>query len=497
MNKHPLLFLLLFLSLLIGQGLQSQEINAVVKDSLTQEVIPYASVYLSSGKGVIGNEEGRFRLQLKNPSDKDSLSISCLGYQTNYYLVSQFKDSIVWLSPKAIALNTVILSNNPRSAEDIIKEIKKDIPLKYELGLTRKKLFFRTSGTQEFNTLKATLKKSSIDEFDQTFWDSTLQKVPRKNDWYIEVLGTLYGGQKKENQKLDIEKALELEDKKTSAIFKNIEKAFDTILKQNVKADSYFKVRLGIISKKLDGVDFNPSEKDTLSPEEKKDKEEQDFLNWQKSSITSILNSIFDEDKLNFNILKKSSQYHFEQVDFTFYGETPVYVLRFSPISRGKFTGKLYVDADQMTMIRMEYKNTQPLRDFDLFGLFFKYHHKEVVIQFTKINSGKYSPQYLEISNGYKMGADRSFTLLEKNKHVRGRKKQNELKMALNLQQDQFEKFQMVIFETLPLTQQAYDAVEEKALVVPVNLTQYDPTFWKGHTIIEPNQAIKNFKVSE
>ena len=69
MNKHPLLFLLLFLSLLIGQGLQSQEINAVVKDSLTQEVIPYASVYLSSGKGVIGNEEGRFRLQLKNPSD--------------------------------------------------------------------------------------------------------------------------------------------------------------------------------------------------------------------------------------------------------------------------------------------------------------------------------------------------------------------------------------------------------------------------------------------
>ncbi|MDA7711022.1 hypothetical protein N8873_03050 [Flavobacteriaceae bacterium] len=171
--------------------------------------------------------------------------------------------------------------------------------------------------------------------------------------------------------------------------------------------------------------------------------------------------------------------------------------MRFSPISRGKFTGKLYVDADQMTMIRMEYKNTRPLRDFDLFGLFFKYHQKEVVIQFTKINSGKYSPQYLEISNGYKMEADRSFTLLEKNKHVRGRKKQNELKMALNLQQDQFEKFQMVIFETLPLTQQAYDAVDEKALVVPVNLTQYDPTFWKGHTIIEPNQAIKNFKVSE
>jgi hypothetical protein len=33
--------------------------------------------------------------------------------------------------------------------------------------------------------------------------------------------------------------------------------------------------------------------------------------------------------------------------------------------------------------------------------------------------------------------------------------------------------------------------------VLPVNLTEYDPNFWEGYSIIEPNKAIKAFKVVE
>ncbi|MDB3967989.1 hypothetical protein N9392_01595, partial [Flavobacteriaceae bacterium] len=276
--------------------LRSQEISATIKDSLTKEVISFANIYLSSGKGILSNEEGVFRIQLNDQiSSKDSLSISCMGYKTVVYPVSKFKDSIIFLPSKTIALGSIILSNKNLSAEDIIKEVKKNIAEKYELDLTHKKIFFRESGSQEFKKLRVKVKKSSIKEFNQAFWDSTLLKIPRKNEWHTEVSGSLYGDFSKDNQKLEIDRALELEDKKTTAIFNNIETAFDTILKQNIKKDSYFKLRMGLISTKLEDVELNSSEKDTLTPNEKLVKEKESFSKRRKRIITNIISVLFEK----------------------------------------------------------------------------------------------------------------------------------------------------------------------------------------------------------
>ena len=65
-------------------------------------------------------------------------------------------------------------------------------------------------------------------------------KVPRENNWYFEFIGNLYGNYNKEKQKLELLKALNLQDKGKTEIFKNIEKLFDTILKDNVKTNSFF-----------------------------------------------------------------------------------------------------------------------------------------------------------------------------------------------------------------------------------------------------------------
>ena len=42
-----------------------------------------------------------------------------------------------------------------------------------------------------------------------------------------------------------------------------------------------------------------------------------------------------------------------------------------------------------------------------------------------------------------------------------------------------------------------FDAFVEKPNVLPENLPVYDPTFWDGYSIIEPNRAIKSFKIRE
>jgi hypothetical protein len=127
----------------------------------------------------------------------------------------------------------------------------------------------------------------------------------------------------------------------------------------------------------------------------------------------------------------------------------------------------------------------------------FKHYMKEVVLQFKKMNSGKYTLQFFELSDGYETGVDRAFTIVEKNKVVKGRNKQNELKMDLNVQTVQTQKYQGVIFETEKISQEEFDGFKENPSILPVNLTKFDPNFWQGHTIIEPNQSIKDFKADK
>ena len=46
---------------------------------------------------------------------------------------------------------------------------------------------------------------------------------------------------------------------------------------------------------------------------------------------------------------------------------------------------------------------------------------------FDKDENGTYSPRFIELLDGSYMGFDRPVKVIEKNKNVRGRRKQNEL----------------------------------------------------------------------
>jgi hypothetical protein len=497
MRKTFYSFLVSFLLFINNFG-YSQELSAVVLDSLNQNPIPFASIYLKSGSGAVSNEEGRFQLHYKDEEViKDSLFISCMGYKTLKLSLDQLQDSTFYLPPKAIALKSVILSNKQLSAKEIVKVIQEAIPQKYELGLTEKKVFFRETGNSKFEKLNLNIKKTTIEEFNQVFWDSILTKIPKTNQWYQEFVGTLYGDYTKGNQKMELDKALDLEDKEKSDIFKSTEKLFDNIIKENVKSTSYFKVRSGIIGAKLETDEINSAKQDSLSTEEKELHRKKDFLSWKKNKFTNLLKNLFKENELNISILNKASKYNFSVNNLTFFGDTPVYILDFSPKKNADFAGRLYVDADRLALIRLEYKNIQNITDFSMLGVSYLEDLKEVIVQFKKGFNGKYSTEYLEFNSGFKGGFERPFVITEKNKVVRGRNKQNYLKMDLDIATRQYQKYQLVIFETTPISQEAFDAIKEEPKVLPVNLTEYDPNFWEGYSIIEPNKAIKAFKVVE
>ena len=190
-----------------------QEIKVTLVDSLTKDPIPYATVLSNFNENTISNEEGDFRLIKSTPFTlQDSLFISCMGYKNRNLRADLVQDSLLYLAPKEIELNAVILTQNNLTAEEIIKKAQENIAAKYNLDLSEKTFFMRESFYQKYLKREMKVKRSSIKEFNQQFWDSLFKTIPVEDAWHTESYGKLYGDWSKENQKLRLDRAVELAD---------------------------------------------------------------------------------------------------------------------------------------------------------------------------------------------------------------------------------------------------------------------------------------------
>ena len=54
-------------------------------------------------------------------------------------------------------------------------------------------------------------------------------------------------------------------------------------------------------------------------------------------------------------------------------------------------------------------------------------------------------------------------------------------------------KNEVIIFESESISQATFDAFTENNAISPMYMPKYDPEFWKGYAIMEPNTAIKEF----
>jgi hypothetical protein len=504
MKQNFFLFIFLIFSVFTIQAQQS--ISAKLIDSISQTPIPYATIEFNEKSGVISNEHGKFQIYInKSITSKDSLFIRCLGFETKRIAAQKFTDSIIILSPKSIELKEVMVSNKNYTIEEIIEKVKENIATNYDFEFTKSKLFYRESYFT--NILKNDVKviKSSIPEFNQKFIDSILFLMPKNTDDYTEILGNLYGKTgDDELQKLDIIKASHLYDKSKEITFEGFEEKFNTILKKYVKRDSYFKIKSGIFGTKedIDSSFFdNPKAKQTealLEQEKKKELEKkQNFLKFRKHTIAGLENHsfIFEDTKLNF--LEKHSKYNFELLDYIFLNDEFVYKVKFTPKRSADFKGIIYINTDDFAIVRLDYHNVKALKKFNLFGLSFTHHLQKGTLIYSKNTSNKYALKYADIEQGSKFGVKRPLKIIEKNKHVKGRRKQNELSTKIHFIISNTTKKELVVFENESILEETYNAFKEKADVEATYLPKYDPEFWKGYNVIEPNQAIKNFKSIE
>ncbi|WP_248724116.1 carboxypeptidase-like regulatory domain-containing protein [Seonamhaeicola sp. ML3] len=488
-----------------------QSISAKITDSTTRKPIPFATISYGKKSGVISNSNGDFQMYLKNlPSKEDSLSISCLGYNTKQIPALHFRDSIILLSPKSIELDEVLVSNKNYSAEEIIEKAHENLSANYHFNYNKSKLFYRESYFNHITKNSIKVKESTIPEFNQQFMDSIMAIMPKEADDYTELLGTLYTKTNpEEKHKLDIIKASHLYDKKKEVSFDGLEERFNTIFRKHVKRDSYFKIKSGIFGTKedidsslFDSADAKKEkEKTDAFVEEQRKKEEKrkkNFLKHRKNTIARLEKSSFIFEDSHLNFLDKPNKYKFEILDYMFLNGDFVYKISYEPKRSADYKGTLYISTDNFAIVRVDFQNVKALKNFKLLGISYQEKlHKGTFIYAKNEETNIYTLKYAESETGNDFGIKRPLKVIEKNKNVRGRRKQNELSTDLHFVMSNVTKKELVVFESSATTSNDYDAFQEKPNVIPTYLPAYDPTFWEGYNVIEPNQAIRDFKSIE
>ncbi len=493
--------------LLFSVAINAQKVSSKLIDSISKEPVPYANIIFKTS-GTISNEEGKFTFLFgKNAKPTDTLMISCIGYETIKRPLTQFTDSVIFMAPKTNELREVILTNKNYTAKEIIEKVRENIAKNYNFDLTKKRLFFRESSHQNFVKTDYKLKKSSIKEFNKAFLDSVLRSVPKNNSYYTEVLCDLYGNFTREKQKIDMIKASELYDKNNEIGLEAFEDKFERIINDNVKPDSYFKIKSGIFSQKIKPEDLQGKKVDSTDAEALKKKIEDqkkreaerksNFSKYRKTTLASMMQDLFFQEKTKLNFIRKSNKYNFEIADLAYVGNDAAYVIKFAPKGGADYKGTLYVNMEDFAILRADYENVKLVKNFKLLGISFSIFRSKGKMIFAKDATDLYSLQYLEKEDASRFGIKRPLKIVEKNKNVKGRRKQNELSVKLNMAMTNSEKFEVVVFNTDAVSSTTFESFKEKNTVTATYMPAYNPEFWKGYNIIEPNQAIKDYTVIE
>jgi hypothetical protein len=491
MNKKPTLLLLFTFFVFTIYNTSAQNLSANVLDSITQQPIPYATVQLKE-KGVITNEEGNFNFILNETiQESDSLIISSMGYETLAKPISEFTSTKILLRPKAIELREVIVSNKNYTADEIIDFVVDNLDKNYKTDLSKKRLFHRSSNFDRWTKSDFKVKKSSIDILNQQFLDSVIITVPKDNSYYSEIVGDLYGNPHEELLKLDLLKASKLFDKSKELDAEKLEEKFNEILRENVKEGSYFSE---FLEEDVDSTDVAAANEQLEKKKKDKEQQQKNYANWKKSQLNNIFSNLPTQEDNDLNFIVKSRKYDYTLQEFTYLGNDAVYVISFKPSGSADFEGTLYINADDFAVLQIDYSNVKPVKKFSLLGISTNTYLSKGKIIYQKDAFDHYGLRYYESEIGERIGVRRPLKIIEKNKIVKGKNKQNELSGDMDFVFINVVKNELIVFESDQIDQATYDDFTENNAVSPTYMPKYDPTFWEGYAIMEPNTAIKEFK---
>jgi hypothetical protein len=469
---------------LFALNINSQSSTVKVLDSLTLSSIPFATVYFSNNKGIITDIDGRFELINEQYGTNDSLFISSMGYKKTSLKISSFKDSIVYMIPEMITLENVVVTNRNLSSNEIIEKVKAGIEQNYQKEISEKKIFYRYESNRKIDKIELNKFKSSIDQVNSSILDSLLIRVPKENKSATETLCYYYGNLEEGKQKINLIKS-RLTYKKDDDILNSINSRLKEALQENLKSNSYFKIKSGLLpfsaDLSIDGLwEIDSTNQEALKKAQDLElKRKQNFAAYQKSRITNIYSNLFYNEETKLDFILKSNRYRFGDPELTYLGNQLVYVISCFPKGSKDYKGVLYVNSDDFAVVRIDFENVKSLFKFKLLGVSTNVYLEEGRMVFSKLNNKKYSLSYFQVSNGRKSGIDRPIKVMEKNKYVKGRRKQNQISFKLDLIINSLNKQELQIFQSKTMDIKGFENIKENNKVLPEYLDEFTTNFWE------------------
>jgi hypothetical protein len=86
---------------------------------------------------------------------------------------------------------------------------------------------------------------------------------------------------------------------------------------------------------------------------------------------------------------------------------------------------------------------------------------------------------YFQVSSGSKVGIDRPFKIIEKNKIVKGRTKQNQISFNLDLMVNSLNKVELRVFHSKPIDFNMFKNLKEENKVLPEYVDEFKTNFWE------------------
>ena len=470
--------------LLFAVNLKAQSISVKILDSISFNPIPFATVYFSNSSGVISDENGDFELIKNELNDEDSLFISSMGYKKVSYSLNRFNDSIIFLSPKPIELNNVILTNRKLTSQEIIEKIKAAITQNYQTDLSENKIFYRKEYNSTIEKFEINKFKSSIDNVNDLLIDSLLLNLPSENKSVTEVLSNYYGNLEEDNQKINLIKSRETY-KKENEILESLNSKLEESLKKSLKSNSYFKIRSGLLpfsgDLEFDGLwDIDSTNQAALKKANDNEiKRKENFANSIKGRVSNIYSNLFYNDATDLDFILKSNRYEFSNPELNYLGNQLVYVMTFRPKGSKDYKGTLHINSDDFAIIRIDFKNVKSLFKLKLLGFSSDNYLIEGRMVFSKLDKKKYSLTYFQVSSGSKAGIDRPFKIIEKNKFVKGRRKQNQISFNLDFIVNSLNKVELRVFQSKSIDLNLYENLKEENKILPEYVDEFKTNFWE------------------
>ena len=463
-------------------NLSSQTLNVKVIDSITELPIAYSNVYFSNNNGLITDDSGNFELIKSQLSQNDSMYVSMIGYDKKSFFINNFNDSLIKLVESPIKLSDVVLTNKKLSSDEIISNVIKNIEMNYEKEFTENKIYLSRKSNSITEKFRIDKFKSTIPEINKSLIDSLLANLTKENNSGLETLAYYYKNFEDEVQKIKIIKSRETYNKE-GEVLESINKKMEEAFKNELKADSYFKIKSGIFGGDLDFEGLEEIDSTNVESikkfEEKEIKEKDDFANNQIRTINRLYNSLFFEKDSYLNFILKPNKYIFSEPKIDVLGNDLVYIIEAAPKGRGKYSGTLYINPDDYAIVRIDYKNIKTVYNLKLLGIFVNIYFRDGKMIFSKYENEKYSLSYAKINFGRRIGFDRPIKLIEKNKNVKGRRKQNEISFRMDIVSDEKSTTELQVFESKKISKEKFENLKNKNEVMPEYLEEFTTNFWE------------------